>query len=167
MIKRIFVFSIIMFFVVSYLNGCILDPSGGGSVAPKKDEEGSEPDEPPPPPPPPPDDSSTDCGMLLASDALTLENIANMVLQGEYGCELQHILAAEVSRCINEMQVQEVVSISKGTDGIIIRESGRDKRSIMFNPFYIAEYILAGSYGNGPRLALHDLMRSDSERSIK
>jgi hypothetical protein len=166
MSKRMIICILVLLSILgSFLCSC--DRDGEGTVRPSKQEEGSEPDDPPPPPPPPPDDSNSSGSMLTTSNSLTLEAIADGVLRGDYGHELQQILSAEVSSCINQMQSEEVVSITTNHDVVIIKELEGNKGGIMFNPFYIAGDILAGKYGSGPRLALCILMKGSSEKVIK
>ena len=120
--------------------------------------------EPAPPPPPPPDNNTSGAsGCLASSTAMSLEVIAQKVLEGDYGPVLQRILADEISKCINQMGEEEVVLLTPGdiTSNIRINEDSKGK--IVFDSSYIADEIMSGDYGNQAK----ELMSVMIKRSFK
>ena len=111
------------------------------------------PDNPPPDPPPPP--ASTD-----HSPIPTLEEIAGDVLQGEYGPELQQLLADEVSVCLNMMIESGMISVSSSPDGMELERIETEASTILYSDRYIMEWILDGRYGETATYNLLSFIRS-------
>jgi hypothetical protein len=117
-----------------------------------------DPLEPPPPPPPPPGSLNLDGSRLGSVPGFTVDMIAEKVLQGDYGQEMQILLAEEVAACLNQMSVENVVSISSGAC-VHVRSVEGGKGSVLFNYGCIEEDVLAGAYGMDVREALHAFLR--------
>jgi len=98
------------------------------------------PDDPPPDPPPPP--ASTD-----HSPIPTLEEIAGNVLQGEYGPELQQLLADEIWTCLNMMIEAGMISATQSPDGMELERIESESGAVLYSDRYIMEWILDGRYG--------------------
>lgn len=155
--KSILVFLVVMMVLSIILVGC--DPF------PDKDEKeikidtpgpGEPPDDPPPDPPPPPSQT----GRCLAASTVSLESIATGVLRGEYGTELQYLLAKEISVCLNMMAEKKTLSIFVDSDVPRIELIEGNKSSVMYNDIYLVIDILGGAYGQEARLNLHSFIRS-------
>ena len=126
----------------------------------------SEPEGPPPPPPPPPDTG----GQSLSSQPPTptapdrsLAQIARDVLAGNYGPELQSMLADEVSTCLNQMSEEGIIIIvateSEKSVSILLGANGL----IMFDMGYIGQKILCGEFGGDVRLAMLRLVAANGQ----
>lgn len=118
--------------------------------------EPSEPDPPPPDPPKPPE-AGENGASASAEPILTLEQIARDVLLGNYGRELQAMLADEVATCLNQMSLERVIEIGSEESSIIITIPSDKNGSIIFDMTYIAPKILRGDFGSDARLAIQQL----------
>jgi len=90
---------------------------------------------------------------------MSLEVIAQKVLEGDYGPVLQRILADEISKCVNQMGEEGVVLLTPGdmTSNIIINKDS--KGQIMFNSEYIADEMLSGDFGSQAKEVLSVFIR--------
>jgi len=115
------------------------------------DSTGTEPDEPPDDPPPPPDNLVGAPGGAESAGGMSLELVAQKVLNGDYGQNLQRMLSDEISKCITQMAFERVVFIGPGDITSHIRINPDGNRSIMFDSGYIAKEIVEGEYGTEAR----------------
>jgi hypothetical protein len=116
------------------------------------------PPEPPPDPPPPPQGSGISRYSLNSTPVMIPELIARNVLSGEYGPELQRLLADEITVCINQMSREGVVSVVPGESRLTIDVMEGSKGQVLFHPGYIVPAILDGRYGEDVRDALAYLL---------
>jgi hypothetical protein len=119
--KLLVVVLVVVFLATSIvLIGCEEEPEK--IVAPQP------PPPPPPDPPPPPQGSSLARSSMNATPVMMPDLIARNVLNGEYGPELQRLLADEIATCINQMSSEGVVSVAPGTSSLaidLIEDRGR------------------------------------------
>jgi hypothetical protein len=128
------------------------------------DTTGTPPGDPPPDPPPPPGNLSSASGSLASSTAMSLEVIAQKVLEGDYGTVLQRILADEISKCVNQMGEEGVVLITPGDITSNIRINEDSKGQIMFDSSYIADEIISGDYGSEAKEVLSVFIKKSLKR---
>ena len=123
--------------VVMAVPACITSPDEDKD---KVSQPSEPPDDPPPDPPPPP--ASTDHTRIP-----TLEEIAGNVLDGDYGPELQQLLADEISTCLNMMIESGMIVALPSHDVIELGRIESESREILYSDRYIVDWILDGRYG--------------------
>ena len=116
-----------------------------------------EPSEPPDQPPPDPDPAPTSPDH---SPIPTLEEIAGNVLQGEYGPELQQLLADEVTTCLQMMAESGMISVSQSPEDVELERIETESNEVLYSDRYIVEWILDGRYGETASLNLLSFIRS-------
>ncbi len=132
--------------------GCISNPVTDKEPIRTPDEP---PDGPPPPPPPPPQGS-----MCLTGYELSLKGLAESVLRGDFGLELQTLLATEISVCLNRMQEEGMVSINFDDTFPNIEVISDRESYILYDYGYLIHAILDGEFGETARSNLHLFIRS-------
>jgi hypothetical protein len=95
---------------------------------------------------------------------MSLEVIAQKVLEGDYGTVLQRILADEISKCVNQMGEEGVVLITPGDITSNIRINEDSKGQIMFDSSYIADEIISGDYGSEAKEVLSVFIKKSLKR---
>lgn len=120
----------------------------------------SEPEGPPKPPPPPPSPGGQNGGLQQEASnapAPSVEQIARGVLAGEYGPELQGMLADEVATCLNKMSEENIVTITRAESGQGLVISSTGNCFVMFNIGYLADRIISGEFGSDAQAAIQRL----------
>ncbi len=125
-----------------------------------------QPEEPPPPPPQTPSNSLLNNTLKINNFESRLHQIALDALNGKYGIEIQQLLAEEVSRCINEMQNQNILQISllpDNTAQITIIEN----KSIPLRLSHTYQKIVQGYYGQSVKEIISFLTTNKNFKNIR